>query len=273
MMRRKKKIKALRISQYRLLVRGQLILKSLPLLTHSRLIAPELSRLNAILPRINKKRGLNALTPHHRLRRDKVTHHTKLLHTNLLHHALYRPHHNIVHQANHQQIINHPKIDKHHSVHHHASHRTLQAIHQHHAKLHHSKYHSQTDINSQNITHKNVMHHHMNKNMIKLIKNISAHDGGIKAVKQRLIQQITPLATQAKQAHQSQSAVKANHTNHTNNAKSKAETTASQLDYGQIRQMMRDEMAQMARQLQHVIQSETRNDFLETSRIRALTIR
>ncbi len=125
------------------------------------------------------------------------------------------------------------------------------------------KYVSKRYINEQNITHDN----HINQgNMLLLIKNINQHDGGIKAVKHRLIQQITPLVTQVKQSQQAQLAMK---NEMVNNAKPKAETAAPQLDYGQIRQMMRDEMAQMARQLQHVIQAETRNDFLETSRIRA----
>ena len=295
MMKRKKKIRILRILRYRLahisrLGRGRLLLTNLPLLTYSHLTSPALPRINIILPRINiilpriniivprkniivprknmivpqknKRRAITALTSHHKLQRDKISSNIKLSHSALyrVRHASYQTYHaNTYHQ-------------------HHAGGRKLRMLHQHSIQYHsgqHSaikqyatqEYVSNRYVKEQNITHENVTHNNINQgNMLSLIKNISAHDGSIKAVTHRLIQQIAPITTQAKQAHQAPSAVK---NEMARNTKPKAETAIPQLDYGQIRQMMRDEMAQMARQLQHVIRAETRNDFLETSRIRA----
>ncbi|MCH9844119.1 MAG: hypothetical protein K0U39_01285 [Alphaproteobacteria bacterium] len=298
-----------RFAHISLLGRHRLILSSLPLLRYSHLTSPALPRINFILPRmnvalprmnvalprmnvalprmnvassrLNKRRHIPTLTPNNKRQPDKVWRDKILPHT-----SLYKVQH--VYSKTHYQTVN-----QHHSLQNNMRDRKLLALHQHHhLRQYHAiqdssgqhssmkqyltkKYDTKRYVNQQNITYKDMIHennhhniiehHHIKKgNIISLIKNINQHDGGIKAVQHRLIQQIAPLATQAKQAQQAQSAVKTTNVNH---EKSKAETPP--LDYGQIRQMMRDEMAQMARQLQHVIRAETRNDFLETSRIRA----
>ncbi len=308
-MKRKKKIKVLKIlarigvtphqSVHISPLRRRLIVSGLPLLRYSHLTAPALPRINFILPRLNiilprinvilprlniipprlnKRRYITAATPNNKLQSNKLWRDKILPHT-----SLYKVQH--AHSNTHYQAVY-----QHHSVQNNMRDRKLRAIHQHqhhhlqqyHAIQHSSgqdssikqyvakKYDTKRYVNAQNITYENInhndiKHHHINQgNMMSLIKNISRHYGGVKAVQHRLIQQIAPLATQAKQVQKAQSAVKTANANH---AKSKTETP--QLDYGQIRQMMRDEMAQMARQLQHVIRAETRNDFLETSRIRA----
>ena len=289
MMKHKKKIKALRILRYRLLryqlaLPKRLVLASLPLLTHSRLTVPTLPRIDIILPRIdiilpridvisprinvitrtNKKPATTALNPNHQLLPDAPLYKIKHGHYHIIHSKIINQHHHIrdrklsaIYQnhAIYNDLIHNDSRQKHIAIKQYATH----------------EYFSKQNSHQQNVTHEN--HQHVNKeNMIKLIKNISAHDGGIKVAQHRLIQKIVPLATEAKQPQQAQSAVRANHAQ-SKTDRLKAENSSSQLDYGQIRQMMRDEIAQMSRQLQHVIQTETRNDFLETSRINARNIR